>query len=129
MRLYARMEPGRYAEYVAMATDLSRASDGTMPEGLPEVDPAAVLPEMQGAVAAIESDAAQAKRAARPAQAEHDAAAQATASRSSGARRQARARRAAVWRSPRGQRRSSTSATAKPCPTPARRVGRWWVKS
>ena len=75
MRLYARMEPGRYAEYVAMATDLSLASDGTLPEGLPEVDPAAVLPEMQGAVAAIESEAANAKRAARPARAENDAAA------------------------------------------------------
>jgi hypothetical protein len=63
MKLYARMGKEDYANYVAMATDLSRASDGVIPEGMPEVDPSGVLMETQGAVEAIEGEAASARRA------------------------------------------------------------------
>ena len=40
---------------VDMATDLRRDSQGGMPAGLPETDPAAVLEQTESAVAAIEA--------------------------------------------------------------------------
>jgi hypothetical protein len=67
-RLYTRMAPSQYADYVDMATDMRRESDGTMPADLPEVDPAPVLAETEGAVAAIESEIAKAARDKRAAQ-------------------------------------------------------------
>jgi hypothetical protein len=62
MRIYARMEPERYADYVDMATDLASESSETIPEGLPEVDPANVLAEDEAAIAAIDAEIAKTRR-------------------------------------------------------------------
>ena len=45
MRIYARMEPQRYADYVDMATDARVPCDGAMPEGLPHPGVARLLRE------------------------------------------------------------------------------------
>ena len=65
MRIYARMEPKRYADYIDMATDARVPSDGAMPEGLPEVDPTGVLAENEDTLAAIEAEAARAPKRGR----------------------------------------------------------------
>ena len=65
MRIYARMEAQRYADYVDMATDMRVESDGTTPEDLPEVDPTAVLAENEATLAAIEAEAARTAKAGR----------------------------------------------------------------
>ena len=65
MRIYARMEAQRYADYVDMATDMRVESDGTTPKDLPEVDPTAVLAENEATLAAIEAEAARTARAGR----------------------------------------------------------------
>ena len=67
MRIYARMEAQRYADYVDMATDARVESDGTTPEDLPEVDPTAVLAENEATLAAIDAEAARAAKAGRAA--------------------------------------------------------------
>ena len=67
MRIYARMEAARYADYVDMATDASVESDGTTPEDLPEVDPTGVLAENEATLAAIEAEAARATKGGRAA--------------------------------------------------------------
>lgn len=64
MRIYARMEPEMYATYVDMAANLQDESDGTMPDGLCEVDPRGVLLETENTLAAIEAEAAATKTAA-----------------------------------------------------------------
>ena len=67
MRIYARMEAQRYADYVDMATDARVESDGTTPEDLPEVDPTAVLAENEAMLAAIDAEAARTTKAGRAA--------------------------------------------------------------
>jgi len=67
MRIYARMEAQRYADYVDMATDMRVESDGTAPEDLPEVDPTAVLAENEATLAAIDAEAARTAKASRAA--------------------------------------------------------------
>ena len=67
MRIYARMEPEQYADYVDMATNAAQACGGIAPADLPETDPTGVLADTEAAVAAIEADAAQKAKAARAA--------------------------------------------------------------
>ena len=67
MRIYARMEAQRYADYVDMATDMRVESDGTATEDLPEVDPTAVLAENEATLAAIDAEAARTAKAGRTA--------------------------------------------------------------
>jgi hypothetical protein len=62
MRIYARMAPDQYADYVDMATDVTTDTDGRIPEGLPEVDPQQVLAEDEAAVAAIDAEIAKARQ-------------------------------------------------------------------
>jgi hypothetical protein len=58
MRLYARIEPDQYADYVDMAANLTTETADTIPAGLPEVDPQATLAEDEAALAAIEAEVA-----------------------------------------------------------------------
>ena len=67
MRIYARMQPKQYADYVDMAVNLSTTPEGDTPDGLPEVDPSAVLAEAEATIHALEAEAAKTARAARPA--------------------------------------------------------------
>ena len=67
MRIYARMEAYRYADYVDMATDMRIESDGTAPDDLPEVDPTAVLAENEATLEAIEAEAQRTAKAGRTA--------------------------------------------------------------
>ena len=67
MRIYARMEPEQYADYVDMGTDVSHECGGEMPQDLPETDPSGVLADTEATVAAIEADAAQKTKAAKAA--------------------------------------------------------------
>ena len=69
MRIYARMEPAQYADYVDMATNANRQIyDDSVPDDLPETDPAGVVAEHTATIAALDAEvarAAKAKRAAR----------------------------------------------------------------
>ena len=67
MRIYARMEPAHYADYVDMGTDATVDCGGTTPTDLPETDPAGVLADTEAAVAAIDAEATQRAKAARAA--------------------------------------------------------------
>lgn len=67
MRIYARMEPEQYADYVDMGTDVSHECGGETPQDLPETDPSGVLADTEATVAAIEADAAQKTKAAKAA--------------------------------------------------------------
>jgi hypothetical protein len=62
MRIYARMAPDQYADYVDMATDVTTDTDGRIPEGLPEVDPQQVLAEDEAAVAEFDGEIAKARQ-------------------------------------------------------------------
>ena len=68
MRIYARMQPTQYADYVDMATNSRPSTDGDIPADLPEVDPEGILVETQATIDAIEAEEtakAKATRAAR----------------------------------------------------------------
>ena len=68
MRIYARMQPAQYADYVDMATDSRITSGGEIPTDLPEVDPEGILAETQATIDAIDTEEtakAKATRAAR----------------------------------------------------------------
>ena len=86
MRIYARMEPGTYADYVDMGTDASFECGGTTPAELPETDPVGMLAETEATVAAIDADTTQRAKAARAAR---DGATAAATGRQKGQRRAA----------------------------------------
>ena len=65
MRIYARIEPEQYADYVELATTTD--APASIPADLPEIDPEHVLPETEAALAHIEREAAAAAKAARAA--------------------------------------------------------------
>ena len=69
MRLYARMQPRHYADYVDMATtpDGSEEVSVCAPHDLPECDPSGVERELAQAMGALEIDARAAARAVRDA--------------------------------------------------------------
>ena len=67
MRIYARMQPTQYADYVDMATDPRSTTGGAIPEDLPEVDPEGILAETQATIDAIDSEEAIKTKAARTA--------------------------------------------------------------
>ncbi len=58
MRIYARMQPTQYADYVDMATDPRVTTEGAIPSELPEVDPEGILAETQATINAIDSEEA-----------------------------------------------------------------------
>ena len=66
MRLYARMEPGTYADYVELGTSVG---DGPEPEGisdeLPEIDPEGIMAEHEENLGVLERSATEASQRAR----------------------------------------------------------------
>ena len=65
MRIYARMEPGTYADYVDMGTREHDNTPDGIPEDMPEVDPEHVAAEHADTIAALDAEAAAARKAAR----------------------------------------------------------------
>ena len=77
MRIYARMQPDQYADYVDMGTDSRPSTGGDIPADLPEVDPEGILTETQATIDAIDTEEiakAKVTRAAREAEAPRAAA-------------------------------------------------------
>ena len=63
MRIYARIEPEQYADYVDLGTKMDAPVE--IPGDMPEVDPELVLLEAEATVAAIEHEASNKAKAAR----------------------------------------------------------------
>lgn len=66
MRIYARIDPAHYAQYVDMAASLEGESGEVIPDSMPPVDPEAMVEEGVAAIAAIDEEtraAANARRA------------------------------------------------------------------
>lgn len=67
MRIYARMQPEQYADYVDMAANLAPDGGGGIPADLPEVDPENLLADHERMLEALEADAAHEAKAERAA--------------------------------------------------------------
>jgi hypothetical protein len=65
MRLYARMQPTQYADYVDMAANLHPTPGEATLDDIPEVDPSGVLAEAEATMAALDVEASRAVKAAR----------------------------------------------------------------
>lgn len=75
MRIYARMEPEQYANYVDMAANLSTNGGNGIPPELPEVDPEQLLADHERMLEALDTEALQDAKAARAAKRLGDASA------------------------------------------------------
>jgi hypothetical protein len=69
MRIYARMEPEQYANYVDLATTTD--APAAIPDGLPEYDPEAIMADGEATLAALDDEAKRAAQAARSAKSFH----------------------------------------------------------